>query len=382
MTIKSGFLVFILIASGCLSKACGDGEISTSPRSFEAAPTPDQPNVDEPTTDQSDVARRAGPLGDPYVHVTPADVGVTVGPGVIAAYPTTEYTGSCTLANTTVANVLINNCSSLTIRENVTLRNVVANLPSAARGIWFDRGPGTESPNLTIEYSYINASSPDAKVFQAYGESNGFDDHRNFVLRHSEIRGGHDYFYIEGQLDGWTVENNVFSAYAIGDAATDYHSDGVHLGQCPNRDCDTDGTMIFRGNYWEHDAPWAGKTALLWSTGGTDLNNTIMIWENNRFTQWGGRTIACIDSDYCEFRYNTYSQAWEDTIGTRCSCSGTPTQQCCLAPSKAVQFGDAYNEANSVYECNRYESDGDFMEQQYIDGNVTHITTGCPSYPR
>ena len=59
MTSKSGFLVFILIASGCLSKACGDGEISTSPRSFEAAPTPDQPIVDERTPDQSDVAGKA-----------------------------------------------------------------------------------------------------------------------------------------------------------------------------------------------------------------------------------------------------------------------------------------------------------------------------------
>ena len=112
MTSKSGFFVFILIASGCLSKACGDGEISTSPRSFEGAPTP--ANVDEPTPDQSDVARPAGPLGDPYVHVTPADIGVTIGPGVIAPYPTEDYTGRAPLRH----------------RRYVTIENKIVNCPN------------------------------------------------------------------------------------------------------------------------------------------------------------------------------------------------------------------------------------------------------------
>ena len=93
-------------------------------------------------------------------------------------------------------------------------------------------------------------------MFVAYDQSSGFDDHSNFVLRNSEIGGAADWFYIEGNLEGFNVENNVFTGFG-GDpmAQNDKHADAFQIAEV-SKNSPTRGTLTIRGNYFATLTPF------------------------------------------------------------------------------------------------------------------------------
>ena len=87
---------------------------------------------------------------------------------------------------------------------------------------------------------------------------------------------------------------------------------------------------------------------------------------------FGSLTLRCwgYGGGGCIIRNNVYSNVFKTVWdGTYLGANIT------RAASFQVEV-----EATSTYACNRYE-DGTFIEQQRISGDVTHVTTGCPSYP-
>ena len=80
-----------------------------------------------------------------YGHVTPADVGVTIGVGVVGPVPTEVYTGTDTpAAGTTIENVIINGRINL-YNDNITLRNVIINNNTASHTVRVNEN--SESPD-------------------------------------------------------------------------------------------------------------------------------------------------------------------------------------------------------------------------------------------
>ena len=94
-------------------------------------------------------------------------------------------------------------------------------------------------------------------------------------------------------------------------------------------------------------------------------NNSILM-ENNYFFPWGYYTLRCDgEAPACTIRNNIYDVSFKVALP-----AGPGPDRVARRNSPAPMF----------LECNRY-SDGDFIEQQYISGDVTHVITGCPSYP-
>ncbi len=393
MTKKSGVLALTLIVSGCFGKACGDGETSASPlssaRTLEAEPTPQveggptalEANAEESVSRVAGVARQV----QPYAHKTPADIGVTVGAGVIGPTPTEVYTGDCNIPpGTTIENKTINCTRPITLHSNVTIRNTIINSTQVrGRCLYFDRGSGSESADILIEYVDVNCPTVN-KVFESFDESSGYDDHRNFTLRNSAISGGHDYFFIKGQLDGWLIQDNVFEHFYDAPNPTgqdDNHGDGFQISEGSPNSGITSGTITVRGNYFEHGWPYATKTALIFSTGDPSINDTDIVFESNRVTTWGFSPIWCADSDSCTLRYNVFSQRFRDVVGQRCNNSSCTVDgardACCFYPEKAYRFGPR---VDVVLECDRHEN-GDFIEERFISpSSVSNETTNCPPY--
>ncbi len=325
--------------------------------------------------------------GDPYAYVTPADIGVTVGVGVVGPTPTEAYSGDCSdiPAGTTIENKIINCGSSIKLHSNVTIRNTIINSTQVqGRCLYFDRGSGAESANVLIEYVDVNCPSVD-KVFEGFDEGSGFDDHRNFTLRNSAISGGHDYFFIKGQLDGWLIQDNVFEHFYGAPNSTgqdDNHGDGFQISEGSPNSGITSGTITVRGNYFEHGWPFATKTALIFSTGDSSINDTDIVFESNRVTTWGFSPLWCEDSDSCTFRYNVFSDRFRETVGQRCNNSSCTVDgardACCGWPALAMRFGS--NATTADVACNIYE-DGDFLEDAWISpASVSNETADCPPH--
>jgi len=318
-------------------------------------------------------------LGDPYVHVTQADIGVTIGPGVIAPYPTVNYTGPCTITQngTTIENRIVN-CDTLRVdADNVTIRNsviTVSNLDEGASGIRMGAEDGTVQ-NFLMEYSHFNYPNPGGKVGNIWG-SFPSNDFSNFTLRKNHIEGGFDLFDMAGDLDGMLVEYNVLGPLAC---KTDYtqHSDCFQIGG----GIGGTGNITIRGNYILHES-LCGKTAIWWMARGS-YNATI---ESNRLTTWGASTLWASDVDTMQVRYNVYSSDFQAQIGNRCSGAqcDAPQAACCYYPIAAGRWNVTGAPSGSAI-CNRYE-DGSFVEQQWFqcEGGgacpITYDVTGCPAY--
>lgn len=367
MTSKiSVFSVLVAVSVfGALIGACGDGEISGTPRSPDGTPL----DVNEPAPGPLDAGVPVpGVTGVPYGHVKPTDVGVTIGVGVVSAVPTAEYTGTCTPApGATIENVVINNCQTINIENpNITFRNVIINPQMPSFYTVFVRGDdGEDSSGLTIEYSKLTGPSSDLKVFRAESATSGgpVQNYRNITLRNNEITGGHDWFYADGDLDGLLVENNYFHSTA---ASGGRHADGFQIGEHPEFG-ETRGTLTFSGNYFDPNTDFDKMNAILFMTGSESGNNTTVYWESNYIHDWGWTPIRCSDADACIIRYNVYEQSLKALF------SGPGL------PSHAVWYNDnCANCGPSEFTCNRYE-DGTFIEQADVR-DVTHNTTGCPSY--
>jgi hypothetical protein len=198
-------------------------------------------------------------------------------------------------------------------------------------------------------------------------------NHRNWTIRNSEITGGYDFHYIEGDLDGFLVENNYYHDLSA-DPASGVHADGFQISEANH----TTGQMTIRGNYFDPHNPVA-KTALLFSTGDS-FNQTDILWESNFIPIWGAYTIWCSESDSCTARYNVYRQDFKTKLGNRTTKTGRESDG---YPNCAYRVSSA-NAPFTTYRCNRYE-DGDFIENQWVcvegGGTLTHDVSGCPSYP-
>jgi hypothetical protein len=236
-------------------------------------------------------------------------------------------------------------------------------------------GGGTTATGFTIEYSYVY--SPEAsKMVQAFN-GNGNGVYSGATYRYNWFVTHHDFFFIQGNLDNWLVEYNVMGPLTAGDDE-DNHADVFQIGDV---DPETTGDIVIRGNYFDPQS-FVTKTAILYESGQTGtMDNHNVTFESNRLTVWGGRTLWCPYTNSCTIRYNIYDAAWEAGIGNRCSlpvCAGGggAANPCCGYPYAAVVYGSS---VEGEYSCNRYESDGDFIEQQWVTG-TTHITTGCPDY--
>jgi hypothetical protein len=343
-----------------------------------------------------------GTLGDPYVFVTPADIGFRVGVGVIAPAPTQVFTdwihGNCTLRDQVVENVIIN-CTtvSLKIQQNVTIRNSILNMTPDRAGpgnvqncVFMDRFIGSESPNFLLEYSEVKCIGPDpVKMFTAFDDKgDGGDDHSNWVMRNNVFRQDYpnDFMYIEGNLDGFLVEYNVFTGMVGFDPLfeSDAHFDVFQIGE--GDASEAYGTLTIRGNHFDNYMKMTHKTAILFGTGPD--NRTDVIFESNYNDWWGLRNNWSTSGATVAYRYNIFSDAFQQVVGTRCS-SGSPEcppeywlqDICCGYPMQGITNEDAV----AIAECNRYE-DGTFLEDQYIqdtqDPPMVHKTTGCPPYTR
>ena len=157
----------------------------------------------------------------PYGHVTPADVGVTIGPGVLAPYPTEVYTGPMpiTTPGTTIENKIINGFVGL-YASNITLRNVVINNSVANHTVRINENE--DSPvidGVTIENSLVSCMN-EGKLISARRAT-------NVTIRNNELTGCLDFGYMQLELDGFLAENELLS-YRVGSA--NGHSDGFQIG--------------------------------------------------------------------------------------------------------------------------------------------------------
>jgi len=268
----------------------------------------------------------------PYQHVNPEDVGKTIGVGVVASAPTAGWTGSTTIdvPGTVIENVVINGCLDI-LAEGVTIRNVVI---TCAGTYPID----VQAPHLTVEYSKIS-NTTDTKVFMV---SNGGGN--NLRVLRSEITGGEDFFFIGGNVDGMTVENNYMHS-SIG--TSEAHADGFQIGAFD----DTYGTMTIRGNYIWQNNPTIGSTDIVFPS--TYARPTLLV-ENNFFRPWGYYTLRCNKPEgpiTCIARNNVYSSEFMES-----PYSDRP---------KMTAFDE--------FTCNRYQN-GSFLSENTGD------TSSCPAF--
>jgi hypothetical protein len=236
MTSKSGFLVLILISGCCLTKACGEGQISASPRSSEGAPTPDQPIVDEPTPDQSDVAGTAlepeNTQGDSWETIYENCTNDAYDPGFrppIFVRPTLQNTGancpdtasgcpSATLVEWSTAypsqgsksvddpgtyeNFYIDGALRINA-SNVTLRNFILTCNTEGPGLLANN---LALSNLLVEYGTIQKGSEPCKDGIQTGIANSMfshvhiDQHGNDGINSGQIPLGNPVMFERGLI--------------------------------------------------------------------------------------------------------------------------------------------------------------------------------------
>jgi hypothetical protein len=331
------------------------------------------------------------------VYATLADMGVTIGPGVVAPYPTEVWTGACnvtiasmdaavasgqatgagTSGNPYVIENKIINCETMAIDTNyLTIRNCVINSYVAGDNFEAIRmGKNTRQlTGFTLEYSHLDFSTGKGKIVNAFEPrdiNSPNDDFTNNTFQYNHMEGGEDWFFLEGDWDGGLWQYNVIGPLGVDNPIA--HADGWQL-------CRMRGNITIRGNQFLTQS-LAGKTALLNMACG-DVHATF---ESNNVPIFGATTLWCDDNGglgSMDVRYNIYTPEWEAGIGNRCN-SGCAAggAACCGYPFSAANWSHQAQADRSVAECNRYESDGSFVEDQWFTGGVTHNITGCPDYP-
>ncbi|AOS97311.1 hypothetical protein AUP74_01880 [Microbulbifer aggregans] len=280
----------------------------------------------------------------PYRHVRPQDVGVSIGPGVIAAFPTATYRGSMKVRSpTTIENVVIEGCLRIE-SDNVILRNVVIRCDS------FYPVKASDHSNARIEYSLVECSTP-TKVFR-------LSNYRNFVVHRTETRGCEDLFFLGGNNDGLEVTYNYMHSLTLTPKS---HADGFQFGKVP-----MSGSAIIRGNYFWANAE-GPKTDIIFAEGASQVQFLI---EDNFFHVWGLRTIRCGGEGVsCTIRNNVYEQAFENMN---------------LLRYGKLLFSYLRGGGAHAASCNRLE-DGSFA-REYQSGTdrfygVRHQVSDCPEWP-
>jgi len=230
----------------------------------------------------------------------------------------------------------------------VTVRNVIVD-PGGSYALNVDTG----ADFAVVEYSRFNASSGE-KVFRVNGN--------NATFRRNEATGGQDCFWM-GAPENLLVENNYYHDATGGPSA---HADGFQWAPGLGQQVTT--TTIIRGNYFDLNNPTIGVTEILWAAD----NGALIIFESNYLKPWGGLTIRAWGDPGSPViaRYNVYDDIFQTLLG-----SGEMDSRYDAAWSVVPEVLD-----DSAFICNRY-ADGSFIEQTWVKGGTTHVTTGCPSYP-
>jgi hypothetical protein len=292
----------------------------------EPTPTP-IPNP-EPTPT---VPPSSTPLGQPYGHVTPNDVGKTIGIGVVGSVPTVLYTGSNRITSPTlIENRIINGCLSIE-SDNVTIRNSKV----TCGGLYPIKLAGG-AKNFVFEYNEIMCTSR-SKMF--YFQSGGPDA----KIRYNHGIGCDDFFFMDGNLNGVEIAYNYIHTTT---AVPTSHSDGFQIGQNSR----TYGDIRVFGNWFDPNNPDGGETGLLFSTKFSEIDLTL---ENNRIYPWGYYTLRCGGSGAtCVVKNNVFSTS-EETEGN------------------PIMIGDTTNVS-----CNRYQ-DGTFPSTAVFASNNKN---NCPAF--
>jgi hypothetical protein len=220
----------------------------------------------------------------PAGYVTPDDVGVTIGAGVIAAAPTV-HVGSQTLDNdgAVLENVIVDGCVTVTA-NNVTIRNVVINCggyyPIKANE------PGLQS-GLNIHHSRIR-STFDTKLFL-------LDGIRDVTVADNELVGGDDTVFADGDLDGFVFTRN-YRHDPLGDGTT--HLDGFQLGEFDV----TTGDFEISYNYFDAIPDGIGVTDLVFATNFSEMHIDVI---GNYISEHGWYTLRAYNKATLTVEDNT-----------------------------------------------------------------------------
>ena len=291
-------------------------------------------------------AGAGGFVPGPYVHVRPEDVGVILGEGVAGPAPTMTYSGPLKITSPmTLENVVVKGCLDITA-NNVVLRNVRIEC-GASYPVKIATGKDT-----LIEHSTI--------ICNSMGKAFNVKDYRDLKIRFNDISGCEDFFFIEGDVDGLSVEHNYMHDLNLSAAS---HADGFQIGEFTS----TTGQIRIAGN-WIGPEAQGGKTDMLFATNNSNADITV---ESNYLKIWGLRTLRCGgQGTNCTVRTNVYEQAFESTLQ--------------LGNGKLLFYAGT-SSGTHKFECNRFES-GLLMPEMKnnVDrvGGTTHVTTNCPPPPK
>ena len=294
--------------------------------------------------EQSSPGARVASSPNPYGHVTPADVGVNIGTGVLGPEPTEAYSGPSTITSPgLIENVVVDGCLRIAA-DDVTIRNSIIN----CGGLYPIKVEGG-SRNFTIEHSRLICGSS-SKIF--YFESGA----PNARVAFNEASGCQDFFYIQGDLEGVEVINNYMHTL-IGSSGA--HADGFQIGQASA----ATGTIHIRGNYFDPNNEEIGKTDLVFATNSSQAHVVI---EDNFIEPWGHYTLRCGgQTTACTIRNNVFSQSFAGVEQRLLLVNAS-------APSMPADFC-----------CNRY-ADGGFVEEYFGTTDLIlgaeHVTEGCPPF--
>jgi hypothetical protein len=293
----------------------------------------------------------------------PADVGISLGVGVVAPIPTQAYTGPIpiTVPGTVVENVIVNETLRIEA-DNVTVRNCI--IDQAASGIGQYSINVERGDNVLIEYNkliniqggkHIRISSDcDAGVGNCPGAGNA----TNVTVRRNESIGGLDFMWIN-ETNGLLVEDNYVHAF---NPSSGGHVDGF---QTSAGLVGVGSTITIRGNYFNHEYVGDGYNSIYFIGG-----YYTVIFESNYMWPWLDQYHARIwpnREPFTVYRYNVYDMSMAAHLAAG-------------SHRRWVHYKDG-GATNATNECNRY-ADGSFMPQARMGGDyVEHVITGCPSYP-
>ncbi len=217
-------------------------------------------------------------------YVVPADVGVTIGVGVIAPVPTTVV-GSQELDvdGAILENVIVDGCVTIAA-DNVTVRNVVVN----CGGYYSIKARDPEATTgLTVQHSQINGLI-DTKLFL-------LDNITNVTIADNELVGGDDTVFADGNLDGLVFTRN-YRHDPLGDASS--HLDGFQLGEFKV----TTGDIEISFNYFDEIPDGIGVTDLVFATNFSELRIVIL---GNYISAHGWYTLRAYNETEFEVIGNT-----------------------------------------------------------------------------
>jgi hypothetical protein len=224
----------------------------------------------------------------PSQYVTPADVGVSIGVGVIGPVPTT-HVGSQTLDSDGVVleNVVVDGCVTVTA-NNVTIRNVVVNCagyyPIKANEAGVQTG-------LDIHHSRINGLI-DTKLFL-------LNDITDVTIANNELLGGDDTVFADGELGDLIFTRN-YRHDPLGDSTT--HLDGFQLGEFEV----TTGGILISFNYFDEIPDGIGVTDLVFATNHSEMHISVI---GNYISEHGWYTLRAYNEATLTVLGNTFASS-------------------------------------------------------------------------